>query len=102
MHKAGDNALTLVAEHVFKDTTKPDGDACRPDGTLKDASEMEWLDSPSAVPVNLPNLKENSIDFNDDLPSWDTLTKKRSLPSDGDESNENESVVAPGPKIKVS
>ena len=31
-----------------KDLQKPDGDACNPDGTLKDASEMEWPDSPSA------------------------------------------------------
>ena len=31
-----------------KDLRKPDGDACNPDGTLKDASEMEWPDSPSA------------------------------------------------------
>jgi hypothetical protein len=31
----------------FKDASKPDGDACREDGTLKDASEMDWPDSPS-------------------------------------------------------
>jgi hypothetical protein len=29
------------------DTTKPDGDACREDGTLKDVCEMEWVHSPS-------------------------------------------------------
>jgi len=29
------------------DTSKPVGDACRVDGTLKDASEMEWPDSPT-------------------------------------------------------
>lgn len=32
---------------VFKDSSKPDGDACRDDGTLKDASELEWPNSPS-------------------------------------------------------
>ena len=31
----------------LKDTSKPDGEACRDDGTLKDASEIEWLHSPS-------------------------------------------------------
>jgi hypothetical protein len=30
-----------------KDTSRPVGDACRDDGTLKDASEMEWLNLPS-------------------------------------------------------
>src|ERR1700689_332106 len=30
-----------------KDKSKPDGDVCRPDGTLKDASEMDWPHSPS-------------------------------------------------------
>ena len=29
------------------DTSKPVGDACREDGTLKEASEMEWPDSPT-------------------------------------------------------
>lgn len=29
------------------DTSKPEGDACRKDGTLKDASEMDWPDSPT-------------------------------------------------------
>lgn len=36
-----------VGQRVLKDTSKPDGDACRPDGKLKEASEMEWLHSPS-------------------------------------------------------
>lgn len=29
------------------DMSKPVGDACCEDGTLKDASEMEWPDSPT-------------------------------------------------------
>lgn len=28
---------------------KPDGEACREDGTLKDASELEWPNSPSEL-----------------------------------------------------
>ena len=31
-----------------KDITKPDGEACNTNGTLRDASEMVWLYSPSA------------------------------------------------------
>ena len=31
----------------LKDASKPDGEACRDDGTLKDAHEIEWLHSPS-------------------------------------------------------
>ena len=34
---------------MFKDPSCEDGDACREDGTLKDASEMEWLNSPSDI-----------------------------------------------------
>ena len=29
------------------DKSKPEGDACREDGTLKDASELDWPDSPT-------------------------------------------------------
>jgi hypothetical protein len=41
----GEGSGTHVA--LAKDHTKPDGNACQPDGTLKDASEMEWPNSPS-------------------------------------------------------
>ena len=77
------------AEHIFKDRTKPDGDACQLDGTLKDASEMDWPNSPSDMTQNLPNLREDSL----------TLTRKRNLPSDEDESNESECDVAPKAKV---
>jgi hypothetical protein len=33
----------------LKDSSKPDGDACRDDGTLKDASELDWPNSPSDI-----------------------------------------------------
>jgi hypothetical protein len=32
----------------LRDITKPFGDACRADGTLKDANEMDWVTSPTA------------------------------------------------------
>jgi hypothetical protein len=31
----------------LRDVTKPVGDACRDDGTLKDADEMVWPNSPT-------------------------------------------------------
>lgn len=50
----GEGSHTRVA----KDQTKPDSDACRADGTLKDTSEMQWPNSPSdstreQTPANL-------------------------------------------------
>ena len=60
----------------------PDGDACRPDGTLKDATEMDFPNSPSET--NLPDLSKDDYFF---------LNLKRSLPSDdSDEENEEESM----------
>ena len=37
------------AKTYMRDVTKPVGDACRDDGTLKDADELEWPDSPSEL-----------------------------------------------------
>ena len=39
----------------LKDASKPDGEACNDDGTLKEASEMDWPDSPTdlAAPATL-------------------------------------------------
>ena len=41
---------------IPKDVTKPDGEACWEDGTLKDADEINWLNSPSDN-VRIPLLK---------------------------------------------
>jgi hypothetical protein len=43
------------AEQVLKDRDMPDGDACQPDGTLKDASELEWPNLPSDLPERSNN-----------------------------------------------
>ena len=69
-------------ERIFQDRNMPDGDACRPDRTLKDASEMEWLHSPSQAQGNLPqgNLPETSDN------DYFFLNLKRGLP--GDDSDE--------------
>lgn len=78
-------------EQIFKDITMLDGDACQPDGTLKDASEMEWLNSPSDA--KLPELSNNEYNL------------KRSLPRDEEEpwGEEESNVESEGPpKTKVS
>ena len=69
----------------LKDGTMLDGDACQPDGTLKDASEMEWPNSPSEQPVT--QLSEDGHNL------------KRSSPCDDKES---ESERDGPPKTKVS
>ena len=45
---------------------KPDGDACNPDGTLKDAWDIKWQHSPSeSIPLSLPATKR-MLDDKDD------------------------------------
>ena len=46
---ASESSLGLegAGQNYFKDSSKPDGDACCEDSTLKDVSEMEWPNSPS-------------------------------------------------------
>ena len=43
----GPSARQQPAATHFEEGLIPFGDACREDGTLKDASEMVWLNSPS-------------------------------------------------------
>jgi hypothetical protein len=64
-------------EQVWKDRNMLDGDACQPDGTLKDASEMEWPNSPS----DLPETNNNDYFFKN---------LKQDLPCDS--SNEDEEL----------
>ena len=48
-----------------KDLQKPDGKACNSDGTLKDASDMEWPDSPSASALVLPWLQATKCNIDE-------------------------------------
>jgi hypothetical protein len=50
----------------LRDMAKPVGDACRADGTLKDANEMVWVTSPTADEGPSNNFHE-SHDFCDDM-----------------------------------
>jgi hypothetical protein len=42
----------------MRDMTKPVGDACRDDGTLKEANEMVWPDSPTALEAPQNEFRE--------------------------------------------
>ena len=52
----------------LKDASKPDGEACNKDGTLKDAEELEWPDSPTETTGNKGDGSEdgNEQDSNSD------------------------------------
>ena len=73
-----DNIKELTITTAFlKDASKPKGEACNPDGTLKDADKVEWLNSPlDLVPPSLENFSKHVIDDeinDDDAP----VTKRR-------------------------
>ena len=46
----------------MRDFTKPVGDACREDGTLKDASELEQPDSPTGLVAPQKNWNEHDYE----------------------------------------
>lgn len=54
---------------VQKDVTKPDGEACNNDGTLKDASEITWLHSPGSSPVSSSKRGHNDSSDEDEVTS---------------------------------
>ena len=74
----------------FKDTSKPDGDACREDGTLKDASELEWPNSPSDPAPNFPkdSVSDSDTRHEDFLPSYLSNGKKRKHDSSDEEDSD--------------
>ena len=82
-------------EQIFKDRSMLDGDVCRPDGTLKDASEMDFLNSLSEALGNLPK----SSSYHD---NYFFLNLKRRLPSDDSDEEESSSASDRHPKTKVS
>jgi len=58
---------------------KPEGEACNPDGTLKDAEQIEWLNSPSdIVPPSFENQDKHNLDNESDD---DHITKKHQVQS---------------------
>ena len=69
-----DEELTIDTLYL-KDTSKPEGEACNLDGTLKDAGQIKWVNSPSdVVPPSFKNQDEHTLD---DTSEDDHITKKR-------------------------
>lgn len=64
---------------VQQDATKPIGEACNADGTLKEAREINWLDSPSdETPPSLPFSKRvRSEDLDPKFADPDQVNPKR-------------------------
>ena len=75
------------SEQIYKDYSKPDGDASQDDGTLKDVSKMEWPNSPSDSNLHNFNLGEKNI-----------ILKRKSPDNEDDSGYENVEL----PKAKVS
>jgi len=50
-------------------SAKPEGEACNADGTLKDASEMDWIHSPSQLDAAADTF--GLQDGNEDTAAWD-------------------------------
>jgi hypothetical protein len=70
------------------DTSKPAGDACREDGTLKDAREMVWPNSPTGInPALIEDLSQHGV--------------HSSNGSDLEPPNSSESEPHEAPKAKV-
>ena len=86
------SGIESAGNNYLKDFSKPDGDACREDGTLKDASEMEWPNSPSETDFrDDSNLDDDSRrDASEDSISYQPLSKgkKRKHVISDDEDND--------------
>jgi hypothetical protein len=57
----------------FNDTSKPVGEACREDGTLKDASEMEWIYSPSHEMRGMKRKSRDGSEFDSEIEELPSL-----------------------------
>lgn len=73
--------------------SKPVGDACRKDGTLKDASEIEWFNSPTEYNRSL--LEDSYLEFPSSPSKSGTKGKRKRVESNDSESDER-------PRAKVS
>ena len=61
----------------LRDATKPIGDACRDDGTLKDADEMVWPNSPTELEAPQKDFR----DWYDDEPGSESKSTRDNLPT---------------------
>jgi len=84
----------------------PDACALRPDGTLKDASEIEWLHSPTTDHIPLPPTNTLHDDIANEIFEGDDLPEPQHAPPRGFKGKEPARRVAgrriPKPSGKVS
>ncbi len=62
---------------LAKDASKPEEEACNPDGTLKNADEMDWLNSLSDLALMLfENHQEHVLHVLDNEPDDKCIIKR--------------------------
>ena len=88
---------TNEGKTYLRDTTKPVGDACRDDGTLKDADEMEWPNSPTELeaPNDFPECHHDDYE-----PGFQVNSQRDSTPLEFPESEDEKTI--PQKRVKVS
>ena len=62
-------------QQVLKDVAKPNGEACNTDGTLKDAQDIEWQNSPSELTPPPCLVMKQVLDDNEDRANSRTAKK---------------------------
>jgi len=69
----------IINTSFLKDASKPEGEACNPDGSLKDADTMEWLNSPSdlAPATSFENHDKDVPHVLDDETDTEHVKKRR-------------------------
>ena len=70
---------------MWKDASKPDGEAVNDDGTLKDASQMDWPHSPSQ---EQPHFKPPQAELTD------SNNKRKTAPADEDDTQKTKKAKA--------
>lgn len=67
----------MINTLFLKDASKPEGEACNPDGMLKDADKMEWLNSLSDLaPVPFKRCQEHVLHVLDNEPDNEHVSKR--------------------------
>ena len=84
----------------MRDFTKPVGDACREDGTLKDASELEWPDSPTELAA--PQNYWNEHDYEPAQHPEGDFDRRSSTPPEGMTVESEDELTIPQKRTKVS
>ena len=75
LNKGQSHPKPTGSQHVQKDITMLDGEACNVDGSLKDAAEMIWLHSPGSKSSLIPFSKRTHNNSDED----EITLKKKNL-----------------------